>query len=246
MGQITGFCRFWLGLAALVAGSLAGSLGAVAQNWPISESARQEWQAVGRVTIEGLERSLCTGTLIAPDTVVTAAHCVTNAAGQPVPFYKLNFVAGWHDGQHAGGAVSSFIRVHEDYADIPGETRTKVSKFATDLAVVTLKTPLQGVVPMPVSLTSEPNGAVAVLGYQHDRREVLTDYVGCQGAPVSDQFLGLTCAVVSGTSGGPVFQRTADGWALVGVVVANTGESGGQVKGLAVRVDQTRLAGLMR
>jgi V8-like Glu-specific endopeptidase len=243
MRQITGFCRLWLAGAALMSASLSGAL---AQNWPISEGARQEWQAVGRVTIEGNARSLCTGTLIAPDTVVTAAHCVTNGeTGQPMPFYKLNFVAGWHDGEHAGGAVASFIRVQDGYADEAGVARPKLAKFAADLAVITLKTPLLGVTPMPVSATSEPNGAVAVLGYQRQRREVLTDYLGCQGASIDPDFLGLSCAVVSGTSGGPVFEKTQDGWALVGVVVANTGRSDGPIKGLAVRVDQTRLAPLL-
>jgi len=139
MRQIIRFCRCWLAVAALLGAGLGAGLGgALAQNWPISESARQDWQAVGRVTIEGNTRSLCTGTLIAPDTVVTAAHCVTNGeTGQPLPFYKLNFVAGWHDGEHAGGAVASFIRVHADYADTPGVARPKLAKFAADLAVVT-------------------------------------------------------------------------------------------------------------
>lgn len=247
MHQILRFCRCWLAVAALLGAGLGAGLGgALAQNWPISESARQDWQAVGRVTIEGNTRSLCTGTLIAPDTVVTAAHCVTNGeTGQPLPFYKLNFVAGWHDGEHAGGAVASFIRVHADYADTPGVARAKLAKFAADLAVVTLKTPLLGVRPMPVADSSAPKGVVAVLGYQRERREVLTDYIGCQGAAIDADFLGLSCAVVSGTSGGPVFEKTSEGWALVGVVVANTGRSNGPVKGLAVRVDQDRLAPLL-
>jgi V8-like Glu-specific endopeptidase len=244
MRQITRFYRLWLATAALLGVSLGGAMG---QNWPISESARQEWQAVGRVTLEGNARSLCTGTLIAPDTVVTAAHCVTNGeTGLPVPFYKLNFVAGWHDGEHAGGAVASFVRVRDGFAEGAGATRPKLAQFAADLAVITLKTPLLGVVPMPVAAQSEPKGAVTVLGYQHNRREVLTDYIGCQSTAMDPDFLGLSCAVVSGTSGGPVFEKTAEGWALVGVVVANTGQSDSAIKGLAVRVDQTRLAPLLQ
>ena len=244
MRQIIRFCRLWLAGAAVFCAAHGGAL---AQNWPISESARQEWQAVGRVTIEGNARSLCTGTLIAPDKVVTAAHCVTNGAtGLPLPFYKLNFVAGWHDGEHAGGAVASFIRVQDGYAEEAGTPRPKLAKFAADLAVITLKTPLLGVVPMPVAARSEPDGPVAVLGYQRQRREVLTDYIGCQGGAVDPDFLGLSCAVISGTSGGPVFEKTANGWALVGVVVANTGRNAGAIKGLAVRVDQTRLAPLLQ
>jgi len=55
------------------------------------------WQAVGRINMEGA--GFCTGALIAPDLVLTAAHCMYfKRTGKPIPANKIHFLAGWRKG----------------------------------------------------------------------------------------------------------------------------------------------------
>jgi hypothetical protein len=74
----------------------------------ILEDQGPPWDAVGQVGIGGFRSSVqCTGTLIAPDLVVTAAHCVVSpATGKPFPLRDIHFLAGVRGPTNKGHATA--------------------------------------------------------------------------------------------------------------------------------------------
>jgi V8-like Glu-specific endopeptidase len=187
----------------------------------------EAFRAVGRVNVAGAR--FCTATLIAPDLVLTAAHCLHHPrTGRRVSPKALRFVAGVRPGGHA--AFSGVLR----YA-IPGDYvhdgRPTPQAVSTDLALLELATPAPPTIP-PIPVAQALGGArsVTVLSYARDRPYALSIERDCPVRATRSGVAALGCEAISGVSGAPALVEAEDGLRLAAVVSA----SGRDRKGGAV------------
>lgn len=201
-------------LAALAAGP------ALADNTGLEPLTRRDqllgWEAVGRLDLGG--GGFCTGTLIATDLVLTAAHCVYDPNGEPEDPGQMVFRSGYAEGEAI--AQSAALRV----VALPGyDPLTPVSQqnVRNDVALVQLAQPIPSAVAAPFLVKAPGKGdAVSVVSYAAGRAEMLSWQRECRVLERADALVALDCDVTFGSSGAPVLDRSGARAQIVSIISA--------------------------
>ncbi|MEM9333194.1 MAG: trypsin-like serine protease [Pseudomonadota bacterium] len=169
---------------------------------------------IGRVNYAGYSmRSHCTGALIAPNLVLTAAHCLVSGRTEK-PFKPKNviFRAGYHLGKSKADAQGAHFIFLKGYL----EAQSDAEKVKRDAAIIVLQDEIN-LDAGKISTIDATHGSLEFQGYSISKPHVLTGSEDCSRKSSHSKLFLVSCTAAFGQSGSPVL--SGKNKEIVGMIV---------------------------
>jgi V8-like Glu-specific endopeptidase len=203
------------------------------------------WSGVGRLDVKTRsERRFCSGALISPIHVLTAAHCVVDTrSGMIFDPASIQFLAGWRNGRASAYGRARRIVVHPGYEPTQTVSDKNVS---TDLAIVELAVPMNANGILPFERQNQPSVGqkMVVVSYAHDRSDAPSIEDECHVLVRQARVIIANCSADFGASGAPMFVYEG-GVPKIASVVSAKAQMNGAIVSYGVSLEEP-LAELLR
>ena len=197
---------------------MTGAAATASETLPVLDAEKRiALPAVGLIRAKGVDSVvICTGTLVAPDLVVTSAHCTDKTAGL---LKDIEFVAGLNGTRFLANSGAAEVLPHPKLDHATGR-----GKFRYDVAVIRLGRPVPEERVQPINLMHSDAvlpAQAALIGYRSTDLKLLHGRFDCAlSQTLWSTLVSSTCPASQGNSGGAMLAKTGQEWRLAGVIVA--------------------------